>query len=435
MMKVDLDILSQFQRKISVEISAEAVSEEFSRVYGSVVQKARVKGFRPGKVPRSVVEGIYGDEVRSQVLSQLVEQSLREVVREKGLQVISRPEVEAGALVEGGVFTFSAVVEVKPEIEVKDYRGLEVERIERSVKEAQVEAALGHLQDAHSHLEPVESRDIVERGDFVILDFDGTINGKPFSGSKAENFLLQVNGGNVLPQFEEAMVGLKKDREHTIRVTYPEDQVDQELAGKEVMFRVVVKDIKRKVLPTLDDEFAKDASECTSLEELKKKVKAQLESQMSEMQAGELKEQILTRLIENHPFEVPRSMVDQQIRYLLERHQWRSGSRGSTSSEKDSSIEQMRKELEPQAQHQIKARLLIEKISTLEKIDVSDEDIQRKIEGMVRLAKDKGATLREFYRREDAREDLRSQMVFERALDFLLEQSKAKEVKPSLPKG
>ncbi|MFQ5574527.1 MAG: trigger factor, partial [Terriglobia bacterium] len=320
-MKVDLDILSQFQRKISVEVSAEAVSEEFSRVYGSLGQKARIKGFRPGKAPRSVVEGIYGDEVRSQVLSRLVEQSLREVVREKGLQVVSRPEVEAGALVEGGAFTFSAVVEVKPEIEVKDYRGLEVERVKRSVEEAQVEAALGHLQDAHAHLEPVESRDIVERGDFVLLDFDGTIDGKSFSGSKGENFLLQVNGGNVLPQFEEAMVGLKKDMEHTIRVTYPKEQVERELAGKEVVFRVFVREIKRKVLPSLDDEFAKDASECASLEELKKKVKAQLESQMSEIQTGELKEQILTRLIENHPFEVPRSMVDQQIRYLLERQQ------------------------------------------------------------------------------------------------------------------
>jgi trigger factor len=434
-MKVDLDILSQFQRKISVEVSAEAVSEEFSRVYGSLGQKARIKGFRPGKAPRSVVEGIYGDEVRSQVLSRLVEQSLREVVREKGLQVVSRPEVEAGALVEGGPFTFSAVVEVKPEIEVRDYRGLEVERIKRSVEEAQVEAALGHLQDAHAHLEPVESRDIVERGDFVLLDFDGAIDGKSFSGSKGENFLLQVNGGNVLPQFEEAMVGLKKDMEHTIRVTYPGDQVEREIAGKEVVFRVFVREIKRKVLPLLDDEFAKDASECASLEELKKKVKAQLESQMREIQTGELKEQILTRLIENHPFEVPRSMVDQQIRYLLERQQWRSGSRGSISSEKDSSIEQIRKELEPQAQHQIKARLLIEKISTLEKIDVSGEDIRRKIEELVRLAKDKGAALREFYRRDDAREDLRSQMVFERALDFLLEQAKMKEVKPSSPKG
>jgi trigger factor len=281
----------------------------------------------------------------------------------------------------------------------------------------------------------VESRDIVERGDFVLLDFDGTIDEKSFSGSKGENFLLQVNGGNVLPQFEEAMVGLKKDMEHTIRVTYPGDQVEREIAGKEVVFRVFVREIKRKVLPPLDDEFAKDASECASLEELKKKVKAQLESQMREIQTGELKEQILTRLIENHPFEVPRSMVDQQIRYLLERQQWRSGSRGSISSEKDSSIEQIRKELEPQAQHQIKARLLIEKISTLEKIDVSGEDIRRKIEELVRLAKDKGAELREFYRRDDAREDLRSQMVFERALDFLLEQAKMKEVKPSSPKG
>ncbi|MCZ6561551.1 MAG: trigger factor [Deltaproteobacteria bacterium] len=429
-MKVDLDFVSQVQRKISVEVSAEAVNKEFSSAYGNLGQKARIKGFRPGKAPRSVVRGIYGDDVKSQVLERLVEQSLREAFREKGLQVVSRPEIDIGVLVEGSAFTFSAVVEVKPEIEVKDYLGLEVERVERFVEEEQVEMALSHLQDAHARLEPVESRDVVERGDFVLLDFVGTINGKSFPGCKKENFLLQVNGGNVLPQFEEAIVGLKKDMEHTINVTYPDGQVQPELAGKEVVFRVVVREIKRKVIPSLDDEFAKDASDCASLEELRVKVKAQLEAELREIQKGELKEQLLTQLIGKHPFEIPHAMVDQQISTLMERHQGRPGSLGSTSPEERSSIEQVHRELEPRAQHQVKTRLLIEKISALEKIDISNDELRRKIEEMVRLAKDKAVALREFYHRDDAREDLRLQMVFERTLDFLLERAKVKEVRP-----
>jgi trigger factor len=303
------------------------------------------------------------------------------------------------------------------------------------VEEGQVEMALSHLQEAHAHLEPVESRDVVERGDFVLLDFVGTINGKSFPGCKKENFLLQVNGGNVLPQFEEAIVGLKKDMEHTINVTYPDGQVQPELAGKEVVFRVVVREIKRKIVPSLDDEFAKDASDCASLEELRVKVKVQLEAELREIQKEELKEQLLTQLIGKHPFEIPRAMVDQQINYLMERRQGRPGSPGSTSPEERSSIEQVHRELEPRAQHQVKARLLIEKISALEKIDISNDELHRKIEEMVRLTKDRAVALREFYRRDDARDNLRLQMVFERTLDFLLERAKVKEVKPLAQKG
>ncbi len=245
-MKVDVDILSPIQRKIHIEIPGQAVREEFSRVYGALSQRARIKGFRPGKVPRTVLEGIYGDEAKSQTLSRLVEQSLREAVKEKGLHVVSPPEVEPGELVEGSPFTFSAVVEIKPEIEVKNYLGLEVERIKMAVEDSQVDEALSSFQDAHAHLQPVEDRDVVEHGDCVLLDFSGTVGGKPFPGSQGENTLLQVDGGSKLSQFEEAMVGLKKDMDHNISVTYPKDYGNRELAGKAVDFRVHVKEIKKK---------------------------------------------------------------------------------------------------------------------------------------------------------------------------------------------
>ena len=434
-MKVDVDILSPIQRKIHIEIPGQAVREEFSRVYGALSQRARIKGFRPGKVPRTVLEGIYGDEAKSRTLSRLVEQSLREAVKEKGLHVVSPPEVEPGELVEGSPFTFSAVVQIKPEIEVKNYLGLEVERIKMAVEDSQVDEALSGFQDTHAHLQPVEDRDVVEHGDCVLLDFSGTVNGKPFPGSRGENTLLQVDGGNTFSQFEEAMVGLKKDMDHNIRVTYPKDYGNSELAGKAVDFRVHVKEIKKKILPPLDDELAKDYGECASLAELKDKVRARLESELREIQNRELKEQLLTRLIETHPFEVPTAMVDQQLRYFMERHQRRIESGGSTAAGQTPSAEELRKELSPQAQRQVQAMLLVEKIAEQEKIEVVDQEVQQRIDEVVRSVKDRGTVVRDFYRRDEAREELGSQMVFDKTLNFLLEKAKVVEVAQSKTKG
>ncbi len=427
-MKVDVDILSPIQRKIHIEIPGQAVREEFSRVYGALGQRAKIKGFRPGKIPRTVLEGIYGDEAKSQTLSRLVEQSLREAVKEKGLHVVSPPEVESGELVEGSPFSFSAVVEIKPEIEVKNYLGLEVERIKMAVEDGQVDEALSGFQDAHAHLQPVEDRDVVEQGDCVLLDFSGTVDGKPFPGSQGENTLLQVDGGSALSQFEEAMVGLKKDMDHNISVTYPKDYGNPELAGKAVDFRVHIKEIKKKILPSLDDEFAKDYGECASLAELKDKVRARLESELREIQNRELKEQLLTRLIETHPFEVPTAMVDQQLRYLMERHQRQIESGGSTAAGQAPSAEELRKELNPQAQRQVQVMLLVENITAKEKIAVADLEVQQRIDEVVRSVKERGTVVRDFYRRDEAREELRSQMVFDKTLNFLLEKAKVEEV-------
>ncbi|MFB3062787.1 MAG: trigger factor [Candidatus Binatia bacterium] len=427
-MKVDVDILSPIQRKIHIEIPGEAVREEFARVYGALSQRARIKGFRPGKVPRTVLEGIYGDEAKSRTLSRLVEQSLREAVKEKGLHVVSPPEVEPGELVEGSPFSFSAVVEIKPEIEVKNYLGLEVERIKLTVEESQVDEALSGFQDAHAHLQPVEDRDVVEQGDCVLLDFSGTIDGKPFAGSQGENTLLQVDGGSTLSQFEEAMVGLKKDMDHNISVTYPKDYGNRELAGKAVDFRVHINEIKKKILPSLDDEFAKDYGECASLAELKDKVRARLESELREIQNRELKEQLLTRLIETHPFEVPTAMVDQQLRYLMERHQRRIESGESSAAGQAPTAEELRKELSPQARRQVQTMLLVEKLAEQEKIEVANQEVQQRIDEVVRSAKDRATVVRDFYRRDEAREELGSQMVFDKTLNFLLEKAKVEEV-------
>ena len=427
-MKIDIDEISPVQRKVRVELPVETVADQFSRAYQDLGRRVRIKGFRAGKAPRSVLQGIYGDELKGQVRSQLLEDSLGEVVRERGLQIVSRPEIEANDLVEGGPFSFSAVFEIKPLIEVKNYLGLELERAKVSVSEEQVNEALSRLQENFARLEPVENRSVVQRGDFATLDFEGFIDGKTFSGGKGENYVLEVGGGRALPQFEEAVVGLPLGERRNIQVVYPENYPNSEISGKLVEFSVIVRDIKQKVLPALDDDFAKDHGECSSLEELRTALHARLEEELKHIQQEELKEQIVNRLLDADSFMTPPAMVERQTRYLMERHQSQGARQG------DPSLEETRKTMEARATRQVQATLVIEKIAQLEGIEVSDKEVQERVDSLARAAGDRGKTVREVYSRPSARDDLQAQMVFDRTVSFLLERAHVKEVDPPATK-
>jgi trigger factor len=433
-MKIDVDEINPVQRKIRVELTPEKVAGEFNKAYHRLGQRVRVKGFRAGKAPRTVLQGIYGDEIKGQVRSQLVEDSLSEVIKERGLQIVSRPEIEANELQEGHPFSFSAVFEVKPEIDIRDYLGIRVEKVKLAITEEQIDEALQRLRESHARLEPVENRDIVERGDFVTLDFEGSIEGKPFAGAKGENYLLEVGGKQALPEFEDAIMGFRIGERRAVQVNYPESYPNREIAGKTVDFVVVPREIKQKILPPLDDDFAKDHGECASLEELRAAVRTRLENELKQIQSEALKEQLVNRLIEKNSFTPPPSMVERQTRYLMERSQNRgSGQKSSEQTESALSNEDTRKNLEARAVRQVQATLLIEKIAEREKIEVSDKEIQERVDNVVRAAGERAKTVREFYARPDARDELRAQIVFDHTLDFLLERAQVEDV--DLPKS
>ena len=429
-MKIDIDELGPVQRKVRVELPAETVASEFSRAYKNLGQRVRVKGFRSGKIPRTVLQGIYGDEVKGEVRSHLVEESLGEVIKERGLEIVSRPEVEANELNESGTFSFSAVFEVKPEIHAKDYLGIDLEKVKLSIPDTQIEEALRRLQESHAQLEPIEGREIVQKGDFVTLDFEGMIAAKSFSGGKGENYLLEVGSGRALPQFEDAVIGLKVGEPQTVQVIYPEDFPNKEIAGKTVDFSVVVRELKQKVLPPLDDEFAKDHGECASLEELKANVRARLEDELKHYQNEELKEKIVSRLIEAHSFTAPPSMIERQTRYLMERHQNQIAGQAGSDAGAAPPMEEARKNLEARAMRQVQATLLVEKIAQIEKIEITDKDVQDRVDSVARAAGERAKPVREFYSRPDARDDLRAQIAFDRTLAFLLDRAQIKEVDP-----
>ena len=424
-MKIDVDELSPVQRKLRVELPRDKVASEFSKAYQILSQRVRVKGFRAGKAPRNVLQGIYGEEIKGQVRSQLVENSLGEAIKERGLQIVSRPEIEAEDLADGADFSFSAVFEIKPQFELKDYLGVEVEKFRLDITDEQVGQALKRLQESHARLEPVESREVAQTGDFVSLDFTGTIDGKEFPGGKAENYLIEVGGGQTLPEFDNAAVGARLGETKSTRVRFPDDYQNRDLAGKTADFTLVAREIKQKVVPSLDDEFAKEHGECGSLEELKTKVRERLAQELKKYQDDDLKERILSRIIENHPFTPPPSMVERQTRYLMERYQDRS-SEGSAPD--GPSMEETRKAFEERAMRQVRATLLAEKIAQAENIEVPETEVEERIENLARAAGDRGKNIRQYYSRHDARDELRAQMVFDRTLGYLLDKANVKEV-------
>ncbi len=427
-MKVDIDELSPIQRKVSIELPADRVAQEFSHAYKNLGQRVTVKGFRTGKIPRGVLQGIYGEDIKGEVRSHLVEESLAEVVKERDLKIVSRPEVEAGEIKEDGEFSFSAVFEIKPAIELKNYLGVEVEKIKVAISEEQVDEALKRLQEGHARLELIEGRDVVQKGDFITVDFEGNIAGKPFAGGKGENYVLEVGAGQTLPQFEEAVVGLQLGQQHSVPVTYPDSYPNAEIAGKAVEFALTVREIKQKVLPVLDDDFAKDHGEHGSLAELRAAIRRRLEDELKHYQDEDLKEKIISRLIEAHPFNAPPSMIERQTRYLMERYQSQIAGHQSGAEPPAPPMEEARKTFEGRAARQVQATLLVERIAQAETIEVSDKDLQERVDNLARGAGDRAKGVREYYARPEARDDLRAQIAFDRTLSFLLERAEIKEV-------
>ncbi len=430
-MKCDIEVLTPTQRKLRVEVPADRVAKAFSRIYREFGRRAKVRGFRAGKVPQQVLRGLYGADIQAQALSEIVEASLGEAVKEQGLDPVSEPRLDAGDLSEAQPFTFSAVMEVKPAIELGDYRGIALDRPRVDVDDEQVERTLQAFQERHAQLEPVEERVQVEDGDYVFIDFAGTVDGEAFPGGSAENYAVDIGAGRFLPEFERGLVGMKKGVPGTLAVELPPAASESGPAGRKAEFAVTVRDIRRKDLPPLDDDFARDYGECESLEELRDKVRSQLRDEVERFQNTRLRDEIVEHLLDNHSVDTPPSMVERELSYLVRR-----AAAERESSEGDApapTTDELREEWTPEAERRVRASLLIDEIASAEGISVSEEEVDGRIDAVARAGGEQAASVRERYRQDWARATLRSQMVTEKTLDFLLEQAAVTVVEPSEP--
>ena len=395
-MKIDIDELSPVQRKVRVELPAETVANEFSRAYKNLGQRVRVKGFRSGKIPRRVLQGIYGDDVKSEVRSHLVEESLGEVIKERGLQIVSRPEVESHDLLEDGEFSFSAGSKLNRKSRSK-ITWCRSEKPRISITDEQVDEAPIDCGKPRQ-LALVDDRDEVQKGDSCRLTLKAP---SPVNRSRRQgrNYTLEVGTGNALPQSKTRSQGESRERERS-RLAI-RNLSEQGHRRKAVDFSIVVREIKQKVLPMLDDEFARIMANTVS-RRIEGGIRKRLEEELKHYQDEQLKEQLLGQLIESHSFAVPPSMVDRQTRYLMERYQKQMADQAGEDKEPAPPQEEARKALESRANRQVQATLLIERIAQREHIEVGDKDLQDRVEKTARAAGERAKTVREYYSRPDA---------------------------------
>jgi trigger factor len=341
---------------------------------------------------------------------------------------ISQPVLENGILEEGKEFSYSASFEVKPKIGLRDYLGLEVEKEKLKVSAEDVEKRLSMIRESHASFREVEEDRPVRAGDFIVADIDGTVQSKPFEGGTLRDYLFEVGVDQYLPGLSEKLVGLAKGAETEIVLNLPADFRRRELAGQEVRLQVVVKGLKSKVLPDLDDAFARDLGEYQGLEDLKVQLRESMEKEERERIDGEVKRRLIDELIRKNPVDVPPLMVDRKIEFMMADTQRTLQAQGSSLEKLGISPEGMMSGLRPEAERQVKSSLLVEEIARCENLAVGDDEVETQLNEIARSTDKTGEQLKDFYRREGLWEGLRFRLLENKTIDFLLGRATIREL-------
>ena len=414
--------------KLELTVEANRFDEAMKKVYFKTAKYFNIPGFRKGKAPMNIVEKYYGKEIfYEDTFNELVPEVLEDALKENKIEAVSRPDIDVKQIGKGQDLIFTAVFQTKPEAELGKYKGIEIKKIEYTVKDKDVNHELEHMQEHNSRLISIEDRP-VEKGDIAIIDFEGFVDGVAFEGGKAENYDLEIGSNSFIPGFEDQVIGTKIDEEKDINVKFPEEYFSKELAGKDATFKVKVHAIKKKELPKLDDEFAKEASEFDTLKELKASIKERLEKENEEKQKYETEEAVVKAVTENIKVEVPSGMIETEVENMIKDIETRLSYQGIKFDQYlqmlGKTMEEMKKEYEPQAEEAVKTRLMLEAVIKAEKIEANIEEIDEKIKEM---AKNYGKENDEaFLQNENVRNYIEEGIKSEKAVDFLVKNAKMK---------
>jgi trigger factor len=426
-MNVKIEDISSIKKKLSFEVPVEKVDAAMDQALQKVAKTAKIKGFRPGKVPRKVVEQQYAPQIEEQVLTRLINDSYFQALVEHRIAAVSDPEILENSPIERGKpFSYEAQVEVKPQVEARDYTGLSLKKERLDSDDSVIDGRLEEMRTGRAEMQ-VSTRDEAQKGDFVTIDFEGFLNDVPFEGGKAEDFVLELGSGSLIPGFEEQVEGMKRGEEKDVQVTFPENYGNKELAGQPAVFKVVLKEIKEKVLPPLDDEFAKGFG-LEGLDQLRKEMTESYSIQEKNRIEGDLRERLVSALIERNSVEVPETMIASQLDYMLGNIRNRLQSQGMSLEMLGMNEESFKQMYRESAANQVRGSLILEAVARQENLSVDPSEIDGKLEKIAQMSNASIDAVKSYYAKDEARRGLMSQILEEKAVEFLLGKSDVLEV-------
>ncbi len=423
-MSLQVEKLEKNMAKLTIEVSADDLEKALQSAYKKQKNKISLPGFRKGKVPRHMIEKMYGPEIfYDDAVNELMPKAYADAYEECELDIVSRPEVDVVQIEKGKPFIFTAEVAIKPEVTLGEYKGLEVDKVSTRVTQKEVEEKLKEEAEKNARTVTVEDR-AVKDGDEVIMDFEGFVDGEAFEGGKGENYPLTIGSGSFIPGFEEQLVGAEAEKETEVKVTFPEDYHAEELKGKDAVFKCTVHEIKMKELPEIDDEFAAEVSEFDTLDEYKADLKAKIKEQKEADGKRKQEDQAVEKAVENASFEIPEAMITTNISQMKDDFARRMQSQGLTLEQyfqfTGMTSEKMEEEMRPQAIKRIETRIVLEAIVKAENIEISDEKLDEEINKMAESYKMEADKLKEFM--SDAeKKQMKEDIAVQEAVTFLVE--------------
>lgn len=424
-MEVKKEKLDGNKVELKVEIEAEKVNDALNQAYKKVVKDVSLPGFRKGKVPRRVLEANYGKEVlHRDAFDILVTPAYPEALDKTGIEPIDQPQINDFYIAENEPATFTAIVEVKPEVELGQYTDLGIEKEEVEVTEEEINEELERRQEQNSQLESTD-REVVEDGDFVIIDFEGFIDDEPFQGGSAEEYTLEIGSGSFIPGFEEKLIGKKTGEETDVEVTFPEDYQAEDLAGKKATFKVKIKEIKVKNTPELNDEFAKEVSDCDTIDELKEDIKNNLLEQKERKAENDYQDRLIEQISENAEVEIPDILVNNELDMMFYNFSYSISNQGISAQQYLEHMgmdeESWREQNRPEARKRAKSNLVLEAISKKEGIEVADEEIDNRLAEMAEDGEKSAEELKNMLKSSNQLDGLVHSMTMKKVIDFLEE--------------
>ncbi|MEK4977088.1 MULTISPECIES: trigger factor [Bacillales] len=412
---------------LDVEVDAERVASALDKAFNKVAKKANVPGFRKGKVPRPIFEARFGVESLYQdAIDILLPEVYSEAVEQADIFPVDRPEVDIEQFAKGETFKFKARVTVKPEVTLGEYKGIEVAAVAAEVSDEELNEELERLQQRHAELTVIDEG-ASQSGDIVVIDFDGSVDGVPFEGGQAERYSLELGSNTFIPGFEDQVIGMATGDFKDVEVTFPETYHAEELANKQAVFKVKVHEIKRKQLPELDDEFAKDVSEFDTLDEYKEDLKKQLLTRKEQEAQGVRENEAVEKAAANAEVEIPEAMIQSEVQNMMRDFDNRLRQQGmnlemflSFSGQTNADLEGQMKD---DAEKRVRNNLVLEQIAKEEKLEVSEEEINKELENMADTYKRSADEIRSILGANGSLDSLREELLLRKTIDFLLENS------------